>query len=339
MSSPNPVLVELTRGGIVESVHRGAIAICDASGRSVARWGAIENPVYPRSAFKALQALALVESGGAAAFGVSDEELALSCASHSGEAMHTERVAAWLQRINCKDDDLACGPHAPLHESTARAMIREGKSHCRVHNNCSGKHTGFLTLARHLGVSIEGYEAPQHPVQVLVRATIAEICDLDPDELPVGIDGCAAPNYAIPLHNLATGMARMGDTGGLTSKRASAATRLLKAWKQFPRLVSGTGRACADFIEGTIGNTVVKTGAEAVFMAVVPEKGLGIALKIDDGGTRAAETAMAKVLCLLGVADPSDNRIARHLNPPIRNWRGDVVGERRAANEMQAKLG
>lgn len=334
----NPALVEVTRGGIIESFHRGSVAISDARGSLKFELGSVHSPVFPRSAFKSLQAMALVETGAAEALGVSDEELALACASHSGEPMHTDRVGRWLQRIDCKDGDLACGPHAPFHEPTSHAMIREGRAPCRVHNNCSGKHTGFLSLARHLNVSVQGYEAPQHPVQVLVRQTIAEICGLKPETLPVGIDGCAAPNYAIPLRNLAMAMARLGDTSGLPADRAGAASRLLGAWKANPKLVSGTGRACADLIEASTGRTVVKTGAEAVFMAVVPERGLGIALKIDDGGTRAAETVMARLLTMLGAADSGNPQIARHLNPPIKNWRGDIVGERRIAQTFPSLL-
>jgi len=326
----NPVLVELVRAGTIESRHRGAVAISDARGRLRQALGTVSVPVYPRSAFKALQALSMVETGAAEAAGVSDEELALACASHSGEPMHTTRVQAWLSRIACREPDLACGPHLPYNEKSAHELIRRAESPCRIHNNCSGKHTGFLTLARHLGVPIAGYEQPDHPVQQHIRKAIAEICGVAPDTMPVGIDGCAAPNYAIPLADLAAGMARLASPSGLPAPRAAAAERLLSAWKAHPLLVSGTGRACADLIAASRGRTVVKTGAEAVFMAALPERGLGIALKIDDGGTRAAETVMAGLLVELGLADPDDPRIARHRNPPLKNWRGDVVGERRA---------
>lgn len=325
----NPVLVEVTRGGIVESAHRGAIAVCDAGGKVVATWGDVAKAVFPRSAFKSLQALPLVETGAADAFKVTDEHLALACASHSGESMHVERVEAWLGRIDCRDGDLACGPHLPFHEQTAHAMLRASERPCKVHNNCSGKHTGFLTVARHLKIAPEGYERLDHPVQMLARAAIANLCGIDANRMAVGIDGCAAPNYAIPLTHLAQGMARLGDTAKLDATRAQAAQRIVAAWKAHPLLVSGTGRACADLIEGARGRAVVKTGAEAVFMAVLPDHGLGVALKIDDGGTRAAETTMAKILTLLDVADEALPQIAKHLNPPIKNWRGEVVGERR----------
>ena len=327
----NPILVEVTRGDRIESSHRGAIAICDATGRIFGSWGDVEAAVYPRSAFKALQALALVESGAAEKLSVGPEELALACASHSGEPMHVERVERWLARIDCAEPDLACGPHLPLHEASAHAMIREGRKPCKLHNNCSGKHTGFLSLARHLGVSTANYERPDHPVQQLVRSTIAEMCDLGPQDMPMAIDGCAAPNYAIPLRRLAQAMARLGDTSSLSRARADAARRLIEAWRTFPQLVSGTGRSCADLIQGSNDRTVVKTGAEGVFTAVLPERGLGVALKIDDGAARGAETAMARLLVLLGVADEAAPPIAKHLRPAVRNWRGDEVGERRVS--------
>ena len=331
----NPVLVEITRGSRVESAHRGSIAICDAGGKVFGSWGDIDTAVYPRSAFKSLQALALVETGAADAFNVTPDELALSCASHSGEPMHVDRVERWLERIDCKESDLACGPHLPIYEPAAHAMIREGRKPCRVHNNCSGKHTGFLTLARHLGVSTANYERPDHPVQNLVRMTIAEMCEVEAKSMPIGIDGCAAPNYAIPLRNLAQGMARLGNTAGLGATRAKAAKRLIDAWREYPELVSGTGRACTDLIRASSNRTVVKTGAEGVFTAVLPERGLGVALKIDDGGTRGAETAMARVLVMLGVADETSAPILKHLKPAVRNWRGDEVGERHVSAALE----
>jgi L-asparaginase II len=330
----NPILVEVTRGGQVESRHRGSIAVADASGKLVAAWGDVGAAVFPRSAFKSLQAIPLIESGAADAYRVGEDELALACASHSGEPMHVERIEAWLARIDCREADLACGPHLPLYEPAAHSMLRAGERPCRLHNNCSGKHTGFLSVARHLHIAVEGYERPDHPVQVMARQAIAELCDVKADAMPIGIDGCAAPNYAMPLANLARAMARLGDRAKLNPTRAEAAKRLLDAWKAHPALVSGTGRACADLIEAGRGRTVVKTGAEGVFTAVLPEKGLGVALKIDDGATRAAETVMAKILVLLEAADEASPKLAKHLRPAVRNWRGDEVGERRATEAL-----
>lgn len=325
----NPILVELTRGGAVESVHRGSVAVCDAKGRVQFALGDIDASVFPRSAFKMMQALPLVETGAADRYGVSDEELALACASHSGEAMHVTRVRAWLKRLGLSESDLACGPHPPVNEDAAKALVRSGEAPTRAHNNCSGKHTGFLTLALHLGASTQGYEALDHIVQQRVRAAVAEICGVAEADLRAGIDGCAAPNYAMPLKALATGMARIADPASLPEARAAAARRLNAVVKAHPALVAGTGRACSVLIPVLRHAATVKTGAEGVFTAVVPGLKLGVALKIDDGATRASETAIASVLVRLGVLDAAAARPFTHA--PILNTRGQEAGERRAA--------
>ncbi|MGQ0742018.1 MAG: asparaginase [Alphaproteobacteria bacterium] len=328
----NPVLVEITRGNRVESIHRGAVAVCDAEGRMHARLGDIERPIYPRSALKPVQALPLLESGAADAFGVSDEEIALACASHSGEPMHTERVSAWLARIGCTADDLACGVHPIRFEPVAEALVREGKKPTRIHNNCSGKHTGFLTLAKHLGIPTKGYETVDHPVQ---RAVIEALKDLAAmtGELEWGVDGCAAPNFVLPLANLARAMARMANPKGLSPERAAAANRIIKAMCNYPELTAGTGRVCTALIQESGGTIAVKTGAEGVYAAILPKPGLGVALKMDDGSTRAAETAVAQVLVDLE-ALPNAGEAAKIARAPVRNTRGDIVGERRAAEAL-----
>lgn len=330
----NPVLVELTRGGAVESVHRGAAAICDAAGRVVAGVGAIEAPVFARSSLKPFQALPLVASGAADAFAVSEAELALACASHSSEPGHVEAVRAWLARIGAGDGDLVCGAHWPRHEPALQAMIRAGERPTRLHNNCSGKHTGFLTLARHLGAPLAGYERTDHPVQRAVFAVVEAFCGVDPRAGAMGSDGCAAPIPAFPLVALARGMAGFADPAGL-GPFAAAARRIVEAMAGHPWMVAGTGRSCTDLM-GALGGAIVKTGAEGVFVAALPAQGLGIALKIDDGATRASEAAIVTVLAELGALDPDAEAVRRHGPGPILNYRGDVVGERRAAAALVA---
>ena len=334
----NPVLVELTRGGRVESWHRGAMAIADASGRLVWSAGDVERPVFARSALKMLQALPLVETGAADAYGVSDRELALACASHSGEAFHVETVAAWLERIDCDETCLACGPHMPNNEAATRALIREGRAPTRLHNNCSGKHTGFLTVARHLGVDPAGYERPDHPVQRHALGAIAEMCGLDVASMPVGIDGCTAPAAATPLSALATAMARIADPSGLSPARAEAATRLYAAVRANPLYVAGTGRVCTAIIEAAGGVASVKTGAEGAFIAVLGELGLGIALKIDDGAGRGAETVIAAVLAALGVVDRETPSIAALADAKVVDTTGRTVGARRPSPWLASEL-
>jgi len=238
----NPVLVEVTRGALVESVHRGSIAIADTAGHIVFSLGDIETAVYPRSSLKPIQALPLLESGAAEAFGLGGEEIALACASHSGEPMHTLRVAAWLERIGCGEQDLACGAHPSRYEPVAEAMIRRGEKPSRIHNNCSGKHTGFLTVARHWDIATAGYEGHDHPVQRAVAKALGELCGIT-EELPWGVDGCTVPNFAVPLAALARAFAKMAAPASLEASRANAATRIFRAMTAHPELVSGSGRA------------------------------------------------------------------------------------------------
>jgi L-asparaginase II len=319
----NPILVELTRGATVESVHRGSVAVADSSGKVVFALGDLETPVYPRSSLKPIQALPLIESGAADAFGLSDEEIALACASHSGEPMHTTRVAAWLARIGCGESDLACGAHASRYEPVAEDMIRRGEKPTRIFNNCSGKHAGFLTVARHWDIATRGYELHDHPVQRAIAKVLAELTGIE-SEFPWGVDGCAAPNFAVPLGAQARAFARMTGARG---------KRIVRAMMAHPDLVSGTGRTCAILMHSANGRAAVKTGAEGFFAGLIPELGLGIAIKIDDGAGRAANTVMAAMLEKFGVLG-SDEAARDILNGPILNTIDAVVGERRVTEAL-----
>lgn len=314
----NPILVEITRGDHVESIHRGAVVIADADGAVRFACGDVQSAFCPRSALKPLQALPLVESGAADAYGLGDEELALACGSHSGEPMHTERVAAWLKRIGCTADDLACGPQAPRFEPDFGAMVEAGEQPNRLHNNCSGKHAGFLTLARHLGADTAGYVDYGHPVQQAVTAALSRLSGVE--DVPHVIDGCAAPNYFLPMIAFAQALARLGTLAG--------GRRLIDAMIRHPELVAGTKRACTALTQACHGKAAVKTGAEGVFAAILPEAGLGVAVKIDDGASRASETAIATLLIGLGIADES---AAAFVDVPILNTRTCEVGRRQAA--------
>jgi L-asparaginase II len=333
----NPVLVEITRGALVESVHRGSVAIADAAGNIRFALGDLQTPVYPRSSLKPIQALPLLESGAAEAFGLGDEEIALACASHSGEPMHTTRVAAWLARIGCIESDLACGAHPSRYEPVAEDMIRRGEKPTRIHNNCSGKHTGFLTVARHWDIATQGYEQHDHPVQRAIAKALGELTEIK-SEFPWGVDGCAAPNFAVPLDAQARAFARFAAPDSLSPERANACRRIVRAMTAFPELVSGTGRSCAILMRSTKGRAAVKIGAEGFYAGMVPGKGLGIVLKIDDGASRAAETAMAAILDRLGLLG-SDRAARELLDAPVTNTRDDTVGMRRAASSLaQAEI-
>jgi L-asparaginase II len=273
----------------------------------------------------------LIESGAAGAFGVSDEELALACASHSGEPMHTTRVAGWQERIGCSVADLACGPHRPVHEQTAIEMIVRHERWTSLHNNCSGKHTGFMTLSRHLGAPVAGYQLVDHAAQRAVERTLKEMAGVS-GELPYGVDGCTVPNFALPLKALARAMAQFADGSGLSPARRAATARIVRAMTDHPELVAGTGRACTNLMRQS-GTVVVKTGAEGVYIAIIPELGLGAALKIDDGASRASETAIAALLIALG-AVPDEGAAGSLAKAPVLNTRGTAVGERRAVSQL-----
>jgi L-asparaginase II len=332
----NPVLVELTRGEIVESVHRGAVAIVDGDGRAVLALGNVQDVVYPRSSLKPIQAIPLIESGATDAFGLSGEHIALACASHSGEPMHTTRVAAWLNRLGLSERDLACGPHPVRYEPVWQEMIRCGERPSRIHNNCSGKHTGFLTVARHWGIATSGYERHDHPVQKAVSVVLGELSGIA-SPLPWGVDGCAAPNFALPLSAFACALARLAHPASLPGARAQAAERIVAAMIEYPELVAGTARTCTTLMRGAQAPFAAKAGAEGVYAAIIPQRGLGVALKIDDGAGRASETTVAAVLDALDLLG-RDQASREILRAPIRNTLDAVVGERRPAPALIESL-
>ncbi|HUJ86756.1 MAG TPA: asparaginase [Burkholderiales bacterium] len=312
---PEPLLVEVTRGALVESRHRAHCAVADAAGALVLARGEMERPVYPRSAVKPLQALPLLETGAADAFGLGPREIALACASHRGEPMHLAAVEAWLRRLGLSAQDLECAaPPAALG------------------HNCSGKHAGFLTTARHLGEPTRGYIEPGHPVQQRVRAVLAEMTGCDLSRAPAAIDGCGIPLYGIPLPGIARAMARLADPAGLAGARAAAARRILGAMAQEPLMVAGSGTFTSALLAAAGSDAALKPGAEGVFCAALPGLGLGVALKVEDGAARAAEVAMGALLCRLGALDEgAQQKLAPLLRPRLANAAGREVGEIRAA--------
>ncbi|HYC06170.1 MAG TPA: asparaginase [Azospirillaceae bacterium] len=329
----SPIMVEVTRGPMVESVHRGRAVVVDADGRVVASWGDMDSLVYPRSSNKSLQAIPLVESGAADRFGLSDAEIALACASHNGEPMHTETVAAWLARIGLSEADLECGAHLPYHPPVAEAMLARGERPSQLHNNCSGKHAGFLTTAVHKGEPTKGYVRYEHPVQQRILGVLEQVTGQDLSGAPWGVDGCSIPTIGIPIGALALGMARIADPRHLPDRRADAVTRIARAWGRHPEMVSGTDTFDTDFMRAVGSTVLTKAGAEGLSCAVLPEHGLGIAVKIEDGAGRAAGPAMAAVLRRLGVL-PDHLWDAALAAPPIRNRAGLQVGEIRAGRAV-----
>ena len=330
----NPIVVEVLRGTLVESRHRGAVAVADADGAMVLAIGDVAMPIYPRSAIKALQALPLVESGAADRYAFGDEELALACASHSGEPAHVAGVELMLAKAGLDASALACGVHWPLSQPAAVALARTGAPSA-LHNNCSGKHAGFLCLACAMGIDHVGYCRPEHPVQREVRAVLEDLTGVALGEERCAVDGCSVPTWATPLTNLAHAFAKFGTGRGLARERARAAERLRTACAQKPWYVAGTGRFCTEIMQLFGARVFVKTGAEGVYCGALPELGLGIAIKCDDGAGRAAQAVMAAVIARFLPLEAAERAaLAPFVCPVLRNWNGIEVGALRVTEAL-----
>ena len=324
------MLVEVTRGGLVESRHRGTFVVASAAGDILASAGTFDAPVLPRSAIKVFQALPLVESGAADAYGFTPAELALACSSHSGEPDHVAAARSMLKKAGLSVKHLECGPHWPAWQPAARRLKREPTA---LHNNCSGKHAGMLALARYMGAETHGYIDPNHPVQREIAAVVAALCGYDLGAATCAVDGCSVPTWAVPLRNLATGFARLATPGALTSERAEAAARLFAAVASEPFMVAGTNRFCTELMRA-VPRAFVKTGAEGVFCGCVPDAGLGIALKCDDGASRASEAIMAALLARLDAFSEEERQALDGFSAvPVRNHRGIHTGDLRVVSE------
>ncbi len=326
-------MIEVWRGAILECVHVGHAVVCDAAGNIVQAWGDPDAVIYPRSSCKMLQALPLVESGAADAFGLTKEQLALSCASHRGAAIHTERVTRWLNELGLADADLRCGIQEPGDIEARNSLIRAFSEPCQFHNNCSGKHSGFLTYTKHVGAGPE-YVEVTHPLQVAVRAAFEEVTGIDSPGY--GIDGCSAPNFATTVHGLARAMGYFAGASVGGSARQRAAVRLVEAMMLHPELVSGEGAATTELMRALGGKGAVKSGADGVYIAILPELGLGVALKIVDGSDKAKSAAIAAILINLGVLDAANPTALRYVNTTERNRRGLPTGTMKAASGFPA---
>lgn len=342
----NPSLVEAYRGPIVESFHRGAIAVSDAQGQLVFQLGDVQRPVFPRSACKGLQALALVASGAAERFGLVDEELALACASHNGEPGHVATARGMLAKAGVDEAALECGAHWPYREAFIREMAARGEAPTAAHNNCSGKHAGFICLGCHRSGTadvrgfLRGYVRPHHPVMTEVTRAMGEATGVDLSHAPMGTDGCSIPTFAVPLQALALGFARFATGQGLSTEHAAAAQRLRQAVARAPWHVAGTGRFDTEVMQRLGERVFCKVGAEGVYCAALPEAGLGLALKMDDGNNaRAAEVAMAALIehfVALRGDEPAFMRQRSQLT--LSNWNGIEVGRLAASQALRQAL-
>ncbi|MBB3314571.1 L-asparaginase II [Rhizobium sp. BK181] len=333
----NPVTVEVTRGSLVESRHRGAIVAVDGDGKIVFSIGDVDAPTFPRSACKAMQALPLMESGAADAYGFGDKELALACSSHNGEDEHVSLAASMLAKAGRDVETLECGAHW---SSSQKVLIHQARAMERptaLHNNCSGKHAGFICACCHQDIDPKGYVGYDHPLQAEIRGVMESLTGAALGHDNCGTDGCSIPTYAVPLRGLAHGFAKMATGNGLEPLRAKASRRLFDACMAEPFYVAGTGRACTALMEAAPGRIFAKTGAEGVFCAAIPEQGIAIAIKCDDGHSRASEAMVAAALSrFFGKDDPIRANLAAMATVQMHNWNGIHVGDIRAAAALTA---
>jgi L-asparaginase II len=330
----NPELVEVIRGGRVESRHRGAVAVVDAAGKRVFALGDVDRPVYPRSAVKALQALVMVESGAAERFGFGPEELAIACASHGGEEGHVATVARMLSRAGLDVGALKCGTHWPSYQPAAQALARSGGVATAIHNNCSGKHAGFLCAACVLEAECASYIDAEHPVQREVKAALENLAGIAIADNDRAIDGCSVPTWAVPLAGLARAFARFATGQRLSPIRAKSAERLRVACAEKPWHVAGTGRFCTELMTRFGRRVFIKSGAEGMCCAALPELGLGIAVKCEDGATRAGEAMMAATLARVLNVESDRATLDKFIRPVLRNWNGIAIGEIRPTEAL-----
>jgi L-asparaginase II len=322
-------MVEVMRGGRLESLHWGHAVICDGKGEIVRAWGDPSTMIFPRSSCKMIQALPMVESGTAR--DLSPDHLALACASHEGARVHTDFVARWLHDLGLGEADLRCGAHEPHDRAARNGLIMGHEAPCQIHNNCSGKHTGFLMQSQAMKAGPE-YNDPDHPLQQAILQVTNEVTgEVSPG---FGIDGCSAPNHACSLHGLGRAMGAFAVASESGDARSRAMHRLTQGMMARPDLVAGEGRACTELMRAVTEPVALKTGAEAVYTAILPTRGFGIALKIADGGFRASEAVLVGLLVSLGVLDPAHPAAQKRLGGAQRNWRGIATGHVRLIEGM-----
>lgn len=327
----NPVLAEAVRGNWVENRHRGAFVVMDADGQIIASAGDIERPVFPRSAIKSMQALAIFDRHAVERFHHSSEELALACASHHGEEVHTSRVSGFLERMGLSEATLECGAHQPTNSAAREALREKHEEPSALHNNCSGKHAGMLSVALAMGVPTEGYVSREHDVQRAVRAAVELVIGEELTEDRCGTDGCSIPTWAAPIRAWAHGFARMATGKGLDAGHAAGAQALFDAATTHPLLVAGTGHLDTLVMEAFGGRVMQKGGAEGVQCGAIRDKGWGYALKCDDGNMAASQAMVAALLLKFAEPDERQRKVLEQFaRQPTLNVRKTLVGELRA---------
>jgi L-asparaginase II len=326
-TGPKPA-VAVTRGGIVESEHFVRHALAEPDGNIVSSVGDIDGPAFMRSSAKPLIGAVVVRSGAADRFGLTDAELAVAVGSHSGETYHVAAVRSILKKIGLSEDALACGPHPPLHEPSAKALLAQGLEPGRIHNNCSGKHAAILALAVHRGVPPAGYLEPDHPAQAEILEGCARLLDVPRASMAIGIDGCGIPVIGVPLRAAAVCYAKFAEAARFGSEWEQSIARVVHAMVEYPQYVAGTGRFDTDLISAARGKIASKGGAEGYHATAALERALGLAVKVADGNYRAVSPFVLSMLDQQAILSGAQlDSLARHRRPKIKNYAGTVVGE------------
>lgn len=289
------------RGGLVDQIHRGHIVAADHSGKILWYWGDPTRVIFARSAAKPIQAIPVVESGAAEAFGITDDELAVICASHNGEPVHIQTVARILEKAGLSADSLRCGAEYPMYVPAEDALKKAGEPRRAIYCDCSGKHAGMLLTARHLGEPLDSYDQPEHPVQKRITSTILDVCGTGPEELSTAIDGCGVPVHALPLYRFAQGYARMSIPDLFPAGRAQAVRRITGAMTANPYMVAGAERICTYLMERFGDRLFCKSGASAFYAIGLKGRGIGIAVKLEDGASSLIPYVLLRVLNAMGV--------------------------------------
>jgi L-asparaginase II len=330
-SSKQPLIVEVTRGAVVESYHQVNVVAVNETGSILNYWG---NPLfltYPRSSIKMLQALPFIESGAVDHFGLEDKHIALACASHRGEREHLQALKEWAAKVPFEESQLLCGPHLPYHEASAEDFIRQKLKPSPFYNNCAGKHAAIISTCLHLGESPQGYNKYEHSAQKRLREILSETMKVDHAKVSNASDGCGILTYAVPLQAMAVGMAVFVNSRENVNRKV-AVQRILNAIRGNAFYFSGSENFASAIIEKTQGRAIVKGGAEGVFCGVIPERKVAFAVKASDGAGRAAQVATAATLLHFGGLTPQEFvTIENYAQPPVTNWKGERVGQIRIA--------
>ena len=325
------ILAHVIRGDTVESIHRGHLIVIDGDGKTVASVGDPSTVAFFRSASKAFQTIPFITSGAADAFGFTDKEIALAAASHSGEIVHVALATRMLAKIGLSESDLKCGAHLPFSEVDAKHMMRAGEEPTQLHNNCSGKHAAMLAFAKHIGADLATYDLPDNRIQKRILRCVADFCEIAENDIAIGMDGCAAPNFAVPVAAMAKSFINLISPSKFPEATQNACSRLVAAMLKYPEIIGGTDRLDTMLMQAAPGQIVSKVGADGVWLCgVLPSEkyptGLGIALKVEDGDDHRGRPVIAvEILRQLGIL--SDDALPELSPMPIKNRRGDVVGK------------